>query len=138
MRTQAIAFAIAAAAASLAAVPASGQTDPGSANGGSAENHTGIQMYPGYGAHPPESGAQFNGQIEQRANPGAEQRYRNYGEWLGLGSVVPREYRSNRYAQDWRARGLNNPGANRQWVRIGSDYYLVSRSDGRVIRRWDR
>lgn len=133
MKNQAIALAIAAAAASLAAVPAAAQTHPGSANGGTAENHTGIQMYPGYGAHPPESGAPFNGQIEQWANPGAEQRYRNW-----MGSVLPREYRSSRYAQDWRARGLHNPGANRQWVRIGSDYYLVSRSDGRVIRRWDR
>lgn len=137
MRTHAIAFAIATAAA-LAAAPASAQYAPPNANGGSADNHTGIQMYPGYGAHPPEAGAQFNGHIGQRANPGAEQRWRNHVERFGIGSVVPREYRSSRYAQDWRARRLSNPGANRQWVRIGSDYYLVSRNDGRVIRHWNR
>lgn len=122
------------AAAVLAAATCSAFAQGQYPNSGSAENHGGIERYPGWGAYPPWSYVPQPDTAYPRgwayANPG---RVIQYG--VAPGMVLPGEYLERQYlVRNWRRQGLSAPPAGYEWRRIGSQYVLVARSDGRVAQ----
>jgi Ni/Co efflux regulator RcnB len=50
---------------------------------------------------------------------------------LEEGGRAPRKYIRDDYViKDWKKHGLEQPGEDSQWVKIGSDYVLIKRSNG--------
>ncbi|KUM43975.1 RcnB family protein [Pseudomonas sp. EpS/L25] len=50
---------------------------------------------------------------------------------LEEGGRAPRKYIRDDYViKDWKKHGLEQPGEDSQWVKIGADYVLIKRSNG--------
>ncbi|MCI1008718.1 MAG: hypothetical protein CFE50_08475 [Pseudomonas sp. PGPPP4] len=57
---------------------------------------------------------------------------------LEEGGRAPRKYIRDEYViKDWKKHGLEQPGEDSQWVKIGSDYVLIKRSNaviGKIVK----
>lgn len=54
---------------------------------------------------------------------------------LEEGGRAPRKYIRDDYViKDWKKHGLEQPGEDSQWVKIGADYVLIKRSNGVIAK----
>ncbi|WNN43005.1 RcnB family protein [Winslowiella toletana] len=55
-----------------------------------------------------------------------------------LGDTAPALYRSDKYQiKQWQVRNLPAPDAGSHWTYMGSNYVLISDSDGKMLKAYD-
>ncbi|MBP2167517.1 Ni/Co efflux regulator RcnB [Erwinia toletana] len=80
----------------------------------------------------------------QLATPSAEAQKYELQEFVAdfikytIGDTAPALYRSQKYnIKQWQARNLPAPDAGTHWTYMGSNYVLITDTDGKIIKAYD-